>query len=346
MRLADSDHPSGAPRMEDVARRAGVALGTVSNVINRPTRVSETTRLKVERAIEELGFVPNRAARALAAGISTTIGFVVTDLSNSFFLDMTRGAEREAAGAGMNVLLANTDMQSAKQRSYLDLFAEERVAGVLLAPLPDSAEDVLGSMQPGRHIVMLNDARVHGACTVSVDNELGGYLAARHLIDLGRRRLAFAGDPVIAAPIRDRLAGVERAVRESNGAVSLELDATAEVQVEDGREFGHTIVARPAEERPDGIVAAADLLALGIMQAIRTESSIGIPDDIAITGYDNNRSAWDSIIPITTLAQPGEEMGATATRLLLEEIRSGTAHEHRHEVLEPSLVIRGSTVAP
>jgi LacI family transcriptional regulator len=330
--------------MEDVARRAGVALGTVSNVINRPARVSEPTRRKVQRAIEELGFVPNRAARALAAGISTTIGFVVTDLSNSFFLDMTRGAEREAAEAGMNVLLANTDMQPAKQGSYLDLFAEERVAGVLLAPLPDSAENVLGSMQPGRHIVMLNDARVDGACTVSVDNELGGYLAARHLIDLGRRRLAFAGDPAIAAPIRDRLAGVERAVRESNGAISLELDATAEVQVEDGREFGQVIAARPAEERPDGIVAAADLLALGIMQALRTESSIRVPDDIAITGYDNNRAAWGSTVPITTLAQPGEEMGATATRLLLEEIRAGEHHEHRHEILEPTLIVRASSL--
>jgi len=343
MRLAPDALSPAAPRMEDVAKLAGVALGTVSNVLNKPAQVSERTRLKVNDAIRELGFVPNRTARALAAGSSNTIGFVVTDLSNSFFLDMTRGAEREAETVGMNVLLANVDMRPQKQQAHLDLFAEERVAGVLLAPLPGTAAAAAAEILPGRHIVMLNDALVDGVCTVSVDNELGGYLAARHLIDLGKRRLAFAGDPTLAIPVRDRLAGVRRAVSEANGAVALEVDHTPEVRIEQGREFGHLIALRAPEDRPDGIVAAADLLALGILQAILSESSLRVPDDIAITGYDNNRSAWDSLIPITTVAQPGEEMGATAVRLLLAEVRDGVAHEHRHEVLEPALVPRAST---
>nr|WP_254071994.1 LacI family DNA-binding transcriptional regulator [Rathayibacter sp. VKM Ac-2857] len=330
--------------MEDVARRAGVALGTVSNVINRPTLVSAATRSRVQQAIDELGFSPNRAARALAAGTSSTFGFVVIDLSNSFFLDMTRGAEHAAESAGMTVVLGNTDMRPVKQRTYLDLFTEEQVAGILLAPLPGSAGDAIAKLPRGRRLVFLNDSAVDGACTVSADDEHGGYLAARHLIDLGRRRLAFAGDPAIAVPVRDRLRGVERAVAESNGAVSLELDLTAEVQIEDGRRFGHLLAGRAAADRPDGVIAAADLLALGILQSLLAQADLRVPEDIAVTGYDDNRSAWDSVVPITTLAQPGEAMGEAAMRLLLDEISNAPAHEHRHEVLRPRLIVRGSTV--
>ncbi|PPG08132.1 MULTISPECIES: LacI family DNA-binding transcriptional regulator [unclassified Rathayibacter] len=329
--------------MEDVARRAGVALGTVSNVLNRPSLVSAATRSRVQQVIDELGFAPNRAARALAAGTSSTIGFVVIDLSNSFFLDMARGAEQTAETAGMTVVLGNADVRAIKQRTYLDLFVEEQVAGILLAPLPETAADAIGRLPPGRRLVFLNDSAVDGACTVSADDEHGGYLAARHLIELGRRRLAFAGDPAIAVPVRDRLRGVERAVAESNGAVSLELDLTPEVQVEDGRRFGHLLADRAVADRPDGVVAAADLLALGVLQSLLARPDLRVPEDIAVTGYDDNRSAWDSVVPITTLAQPGEAMGEAAMRLLLDEI-SDPQHVHRHEVLRPRLVVRGSTV--
>ena len=341
--IANTPFPA-PPRMEDVAIRAGVSLGTVSNVLNRPALVSAKTLSKVQNVIDELGFIPNRAARALAAGTNNTIGFVVADLSNSFFVDMIRGAEEEATVASMKVLLANTDMQMEKQRSYLDLFAEERLEGVLLAPLPGTAPMVRDA-HPNRHIVMLNDTAVAGACTVSVNNELGGYLAARHLIEIGRRRLLFAGDPALAEPVLHRLQGAERAVSETSG-VTMEVARTPEVQVDDGRKLGHELLARSACDRPDGIVAAADLLALGVMQAFRSDPTLRIPEDVAITGYDDNRSAWSSMIPITTLAQPGGEMGRTAVGLLLDEIKVGATHEHRHVVMDPQLIVRASTVRP
>ena len=143
-------------------------------------------------------------------------------------------------------------------------------------------------------------------------------------------------------PIADRLRGVERAVREVADA-SLELSYTPEVQAENGRTLGFEIMNRPKPERPDGIVAAADLLALGLVQILGADGSIRIPEDIAITGYDNNRAAWESLIPITTIDQPGEQIGSVAMALLLEEIRDPEGHEHVHSVLEPSLVVRAST---
>lgn len=342
MSVSESIPPApSTARMEDVAKRAGVALGTVSNVINRPQKVSRATIDKVQRAINELGFVPNRAARALAAGTSNTIGVVIADLSNSFFVDMARGAESIAADSSINVVLANTDMRSSKQAANLDLFRQERMAGILLAPLPGADASLL-SGRKGPPLVFLNDAAIEGACTVSVDNEHGGYLAANHLLSIGRRRLLFAGDPAQAVPIADRLRGVERAVREVADA-SLELSYTPEVQAENGRTLGFEIMNRPKPERPDGIVAAADLLALGLVQILGADGSIRIPEDIAITGYDNNRAAWESLIPITTIDQPGEQIGSVAMALLLEEIRDPEGHEHVHSVLEPSLVVRAST---
>ncbi len=332
-----------APSISDVARAAGVSMGTVSNVLNGTARVTPATRERVEAAIRELGFVRNGVARSLAAGRSSTLGFVIIDLSNSYFLDIARGAEAEAGTNGLNLLLANSDMSEDKQRTYLDLFEEERVAGILMAPNHGTAKDILRPSRRGVPVVVVDEpAEGADVCAVVPDNTLGGYLAARHLIDAGRRRLLFAGTTELV-PVRDRLAGVERAVAESSG-VLLEVEQTGNVQVEDGRRVGDDIALRQPGERPDGVVAAADLLALGVLQSLLMSSNLRIPEDVAIIGYDNNRAAWDSVVPISTIAQPGEEIGHAAVLLLLEELDQGQEHAHRVVTCEPRLVPRASTV--
>ena len=338
------DAPVRAVRMEDVARHAGVALGTVSHVLNHPHKVAPATLERVRRSIDELGFVPDRRARALAAGTSNVIGFVVVDLSNSFFLDMARGAEQEAQRQGMNVLLANSDVQPEKELVYMHLFDEERVAGVLLAPLPTNADDVLRNGRWQRDVVVLNTVPGDAdRCAVTANNELGGYLAARHLIETGRRHLAFVGGPFSLSPVSDRHRGVERAVAESNGSVRLTTIKTSNVQTVDGRRAGRQLASLPPDSRPDGVVAAADLVALGVVQAFLVDGGPRVPDDISVIGYDNNRAAWDSEVPLSTLAQPGEEMGRVATRLLIEEIRQPAQHQHRRLDLEPTLIVRQSS---
>jgi LacI family transcriptional regulator len=330
--------------MSDVARAAGVSLGTVSNVLNGTAKVSPQTRDRVETVIRDLGFVRNGAARYLAAGTSSTIGFVVIDLSNSFFLDMARGAEEVAGAVAMNVLLANSDLSPEKEHTYVRLFDEERVAGILLASGPGSAAAALTSRPHGRPMVFLNDPAIGAsACSVTSDNVTGGYLAARHLIELGRRRLLFAGTTVLPA-VHDRLTGVERAVREAGAPVTLERLETPGVNAEDGRVVGRAIVERRSTERPDGVVAAADLLAFGVIQALLLGSSLRPPDDIAVIGYDDNRAAGSSVIPISTIRQPGTEMGRVATHLLLDEVRRPGEHGHEARTLLPEVVARESTV--
>jgi LacI family transcriptional regulator len=332
-----------SPSISDVARAAGVSMGTVSNVLNGTVRVSPGTRARVEAAIQELGFVRNGVARSLAAGRSSTLGFVIIDLSNSYFLDIARGAEAEAGRAGLNLLLANSDMSEEKQRTYVDLFVSDRVAGILVAANHGSTQDLHRSA-PGVPLVVVDAPGDHAdVCSVVPDNELGGYLAATHLVEHGRRRLLFAGTTELV-PVRDRLLGVERAVAEHPGVV-LEVEQTGNVQVEDGRRVGDDLVLRGPAERPDAVIAAADLLALGVLQSLLLSSSLRVPDDVAIIGYDDNRAAWDSAVPLSTVRQPGEAIGHEAVKLLLEELESGPgAHPHRLVTCEPRLVVRASTV--
>jgi LacI family transcriptional regulator len=328
--------------MADVASAAGVSLGTVSNVLNQPHKVAPATVQRVQAAIDELRFVPNRAARALAAGTSTTVGFVLTDLSNSFFLDMTRGAEDAGRTSAKSLLLANADLDVGKQDFYLRLFDEERVAGILLTPVARDLDDARRIRDHGRPVVVLNEPAANGEfCSVTVDDELGGYLAARHLISLGRRRLAFVGGPDRLEPVRERRVGAQRAVQETNGAVTIEVLPTREVQVGDGREAGAALARRGLDSLPDGIVAAADLLAMGIVQALDA-AGVRFPEDIAVIGYDNNRAARDTVVPLSTVEQPGPAMGAAAMRLLLDEVENPD-HEHQSVVLEPTVIARQSS---
>ena len=146
----------GPASMQDVADRAGVAIGTVSNVLNRPDLVSERTRHKVETAIAALGFVRNSSARNLAAGSSDMVGLVVVDIGNSFFVDIARGAESASEQAGLKLLLANSDVDLRRQAGYLALFDEARAAGLLLAPLDAPLEAAYDVQDHGRPIVLVN----------------------------------------------------------------------------------------------------------------------------------------------------------------------------------------------
>ncbi|MFB2580012.1 LacI family DNA-binding transcriptional regulator [Herbiconiux sp. P15] len=333
------------PSISDVAARAGVAIGTVSNVLNHPDKVAAPTLKRVHAAIEELGFVRNNQARSLAMGRSTTLGLVVTDIGNSFFVDMARGAEEGAALEGLTLLLANSDNNHTKQETYLDLFDQARFAGILLAPFEAAPEIPLRTRGNGPPVLLLNVAiPVEEGCSIVVDNEQGGYLAARHLIDQGRRRLAFVGGPDRLEPLLERRLGAERAVAETNGAVSLEEIIVGAVNAPEGRAAASIILNRPPSERPDGVFAASDLLALGLVQTL--SATLRIPDDLAVIGYDNNSAVRESAIPISTIAQPGREMGELGARLLWSEVTSAGDHQHEHVVLAPALIPRASSVRP
>lgn len=332
-----------AVSIRDVAQLAGVSVGTVSNVLNRPNEVSAESVERVTSAIDELGYVRNDAARKLRAGVSTTVGFVVLDGQNPFYNDVVRGAEDEATRHSIAILYGNTDEDPQRERMYLDLFQEQQVRGLLIAPYGDVTSRLRSLQATGIPAVLVDRFSGDGHfSSVSVDSVAGGRLAAQHLIDTGRSRIAFVGGPFDIRQVNDRLAGARAAAENTGSRVDLEVVATSAMTVDEGAAAGARILARPRREWPDALFAANDLLALGLLQAFVVDGRAEVPVDIAIIGFDDIPFAAAAAVPLSSIRQPSRMIGRTALRILLEEAADPEAIP-RQTVFPPELVVRAST---
>ncbi|WP_123468461.1 MULTISPECIES: LacI family DNA-binding transcriptional regulator [unclassified Streptomyces] len=331
--------------IKDVARQAGVSVGTVSNVINRPEAVLPETRARVLAAIEDLGYVRSESARQLRAGRSRIMALLVLDMGNPFFVDVARGAERAARQAGLGVMVCNSGQSPAEEAEYLGLFAEQRVCGVLVTPA-DATGHNLESFSRHRIPYVLVDrvASGTGTCAVSVDDVRGGALAVGHLVSAGHRSVAYVSGPGDLHQIRDRRTGALSALAEAG----LEPEALVEIpsdrlDVAAGRDAGARLLG--LVPRPTAVFCANDLLALGVLQALYA-AGVRVPQDIAIVGYDDIEFAAAAAVPLTSVRQPAVVMGRMAAELLLEEAEDDGHHEHRSVVLQPELVVRASSSTP
>ncbi|MFE0588373.1 LacI family DNA-binding transcriptional regulator [Micromonospora echinospora] len=330
--------------MKDVATAAGVSLGTVSNVLNRPDRVSPGTREKVEQAMAALGFVRNESARSLRAGRTRALAYVMLDAGNPYFTDVARGIESAAEAAGLSLFLSNSDSRVEREKRHLEHLEQQRVQGVLITPVvPDSALlDVIAAR--GTPLVIVDRIREGDQfCSVAVDDLLGGRLAVEHLIDRGHRRVAFVGGPLSIGQVGDRLTGA-RAAWQDAGLVDEDLTvlSTDALTVAAGRSAGERLAGLPARRRPTAAFCANDLLALGLLQQA-TSAGLRIPHDLAIVGYDDIEFAAAAAVPLTSVRQPRQELGRAAAELVLDE-GDNPAHRHQQVVFTPELVARSSTL--
>jgi LacI family transcriptional regulator len=331
-----------AVSIRDVANRAGVSVGTVSNVLNRAEKVSPAAVQRVTAAIEELGYVRNDAARQLRAGRSTSVGLIVLDVRNPFFTDVARGAEDAATQAGLSVLLGNSDENVARESAYLDLFEEQRVHGVLISPFGDVTPRLARLRSRGIPAVLVDRLSADRAfSSVSVDDVAGGRLAVEHLLETGRNRIAFVGGPMEIRQVSDRLEGARQAVAGREGA-SLEVLTTAALTVLEGRVVGQALLARPEAERPVALFAANDLVAMGLLQALVMNGTLLVPGDIALIGFDDIDFAAAAVVPLSSVRQPSQLIGETALRILLEEAADPELAPQQ-VVFQPELVVRAST---
>ncbi|MGV8880906.1 MAG: LacI family DNA-binding transcriptional regulator [Rhodoglobus sp.] len=333
----------GVVSVRDVALRAGVSVGTVSNVMNHPEKVSPGAVARVTAAIDELGFIRNDAARQLRDGRSKTIGLVVLDVRNPFFTDVARGSEDAAATAGLSVTLGNSDENPERESSYLDLFEQQRVHGVLISPYADITDRLLRLRKRGIPAVLVDRPSADSSfSSVSVDDIAGGHLAVAHLIAQGSRRIAFVGGPMGIRQVSDRLEGAKQAAAENPG-VTLEIIPIDALSVLEGRAAGLSVRDRATADRPDGIFAANDLVALGVLQALMLQGDgIRVPDEIALIGYDDIDFAAAAVVPLSSIRQPSALIGRTAVEILLEEAADSSI-EPRQVVFQPELVVRSST---
>ena len=333
-----------AASIKDVAGLAGVSVGTVSNVLNRPDIVSPTARERVQAAIAELGFVRHESARHLRAGHSRTIGLLVLDIANPFFTDVARGVEEVANAAGLAVILCNSDDRPDKEAAHLDVLREQRVRGVLLTPTAELSPAVEALRSRGTPVVLVDRrAPTLEECAVAVDDVLGGRLAAEHLLERGHRRIAFIGGPSRLPQVQERHAGVVAAVCEATGGQEALTVVTPDaLTVAGGREAAVQIVGLRGGRRPTAAICANDLLALGVLQEM-VRQGVRVPEEFAIVGYDDIDFAAAAAVPLTSVHKPRYELGRRAAKLLLSEA-AGDGHQHQQPVFEPTLVVRESSM--
>jgi LacI family transcriptional regulator len=331
------------PSVKDVAAAAGVSLGTVSNVMNRPEMVSAGTRERVERAMTELGFVRNESARQLRAGTSRTLAYVMLDGTNPFFHDVAQGIELAADDADLSLFICNSNGRAEREDVHLERLMQQRVQGILITPVNPDGAALDEVSRRGIPVVVVDRTPSSGDfCSVAVDDVLGGRLAVEHLIDRGHTRVAFIGGPDSIGQVRERLEGA-RAIWAESGLPFDDLIhlPTAALTVGEGRAAGERLAGLPARRRPTAAFCANDLLALGLLQQT-IGSGQRVPEDLAIVGYDDIEFAAAAAVPLTSVRQPRQELGRAAAQLVLDEA-TNPKHEHQQATFIPELVARAST---
>lgn len=321
----------------DVARAASVSPGTVSNVLNRPQRVRSETRMRVQRAIELLGYRPNRQARMLAGGRDRGIGIVVHDAGNPFFARIADAVAETAEASGFSVVMSSSRADESRQEAALRLLLEYQVSGILLTPGVRSPR--LTELAGGTPVVLLDYAGEKSQCSVRSDDVMGGRLGARHLIELGCRQLAFVGGARRVRQHRDRASGMRQVLRAIADADRLKIIAVDADTVAAGLAAAGEVAAEI--DTIDGILCGNDLLAFGVIKGL-SDRGIKVPDEVKIIGFDDIDLAAFVSVPLTTIHQPVARMGQSATELLLDEILNPD-HQHSQQTFRPELVVRSST---
>ena len=320
-----------APTIIDVARRAKVSIGTASNALNGHAQVRESTRQRVQIAADALGYRPNLVARSLIERRTATIGLIVPDIANPYFAELTRGIERGASEAGLAILLANARNDVAAQAQALSALLDRRVDGLVLVPVGDES-DLAGLDGPSTPPVVLADRTVHGwrGDSVTSDPSHTMRLAVDHLVGLGHRHIAvLAGDPSTSTG-RERAAATRRRLAHHR-LDAVEMLPTA-FDLDAGLEATRSIILASAAT---AIVATADVLALGAIEALRGERPISV---IGVDGIAFGRLVTPAL---TVVAQPTEQLGQLAARRLVERL-AGAAVRGRVRLRGP-LVVRDST---
>jgi LacI family transcriptional regulator len=331
--------------MRDVARLAGVSTSTVSAVLNASVPVSPARKKRVMEAMAALDYHPDAIARGLKTGKTNAIGVVIPDITNAFYPEVVRGVEDAARRAGYAVLLCDSNENASNEDAHLATLFSRRVDGVLLACCANST--AYATMVRRRFPMVFVD-RIPPAVaegTVSSDNLQAGYMATRHLLELGHQRIAMLAGNTVLSPHHDRLEGFRKAMQESHLPIRDEYLACGDVQIENGIEATQRLLQLAAP--PTAIMVSNNKLLLGVLQSL-DENKIPVPQQVSILGFDD--FVWNRYFSpsITSIAQSTYEMGRRSFELLLQIMhrKKGERLPEKHIRLAAELRLRNSTGPP
>jgi LacI family transcriptional regulator len=327
----------------DVAAKAGVSFGTVSRVINNDVHVKPETRERVQQTMQRLGFVANRQARILAGGKSNIIGVLVPDLGTGYIGEIIRGIDAELSLTEMDLILYTTHRTASKEVNYVASLAKGMVDGLLLV-LPRSPSDYIGTLTRRSFPFVLIDHQGTGqACpAVGATNWQGAYHATEYLLKLGHSRIGFITGSMDLGCAGDRLEGYRSALRTHHTPEAPELIYEGTFFQPDGFAGASALLDLP--NPPTAIFASNDVMAMGVMDAVR-DRGLRIPDDVSIVGFDDIPQAAMVRPALTTVSQPLEKMGRVATQMLQDLLRDSDKDDGRIE-LPTELIVRDSCRPP
>ncbi len=326
-------------KLDQVARRARVSTATVSRVLNNTGLVKNTTRARVLKAIEELKYSPNLLARSLAGGKSRSIGVIVSNIENPFFLDIYKAVEEGAHRAGYELVMANTDYSSERLVTSVRLMIGRRVAG-LAAIVSEMDSDLIDELTGNRIPVVFYDvgAPRRNITNIRVNYRRGMEKVVSYLYSLGHRRVGWVGHHATLDPINER-AKVVRGAQARYGDLRVETAADVDT-LEGGRRAARALLT--ATPRVTAIACVNDVMAVGVLRELR-ENGLRVPEDVSVTGFDNINLAQFCHPALTTVHIPRDYIGQTICDCLMNRDRPVLEREF---VVDPELVLRESTGPP
>jgi LacI family repressor for deo operon, udp, cdd, tsx, nupC, and nupG len=330
--------------ISDVSRAAGVSVATVSRALTMPEMVAKSTRARVLRVVEELGYKPNLLARSLRSQESRLIVVLVTNISNPFFSKVIRGIEKVAQEMGYSAMLGDTQNDDLIEARYIGLLSAKQVDGViqLSSRLHGRVFDLILKESPDAAVVNACACLDAAPCsTVGVDDVGAARVMTEHLLSLGHRRIAVIAGPSESPHSRDRMFGHRLELRAAGVLFDESLIVNGEFSLASGAEAADRVLAMP--NRPTAIFCFNDEMAIGAIQRL-THAGCSVPQEMSVAGFDDIEFAAYATPALTTIAQPALEMGKTAMELLYRRIKGETKSET--VTLATELKVRSTTAPP
>lgn len=325
--------------IKDIAKKTGVSYATVSRALNGRSGVKEDTRALILEEARKMGYQPNAIARGLVLKHTHTLALVIPDITNPFFPEIARGVEDAASLMGYSVFLCNTNWDAEKEQLYLKTLQEKRVDGIILHPAYNVGENHYVDFQVP--VVLLNKIpNVVEYSSIEVDNVRGGFLATKHLIEAGYKRIAFIGGSESSPSNAERKDGYRLALNKYKIPVDESLIISGKFKSESGYDNMKKLI--DSGNMPDAVFGGNDVIALGVLHCAQ-EHGLRVPEDIGIIGFDDIPYASLPQIQLTTIEQPKYQMGKHAVDLLMRAFKTEEGSEVKRIILEPKLKARKTT---
>ena len=326
--------------IKDVAKEVNVSVTTISRVLNNKPDVSEATKKKVEKAIEKMGYNPNKIAQGLVLKKSNSIGLIIPDINNPFFPELIKGVERTAKKLGYSLILCNTDNDKIEEKESIFLLRSKQVDGIILS-LSLENKEALKELEKERYPIVQIDRRIKDSIypAITIDNKKSAYIATEYLIKQGHRKIGHITGDLSTETAINRFKGFRQALKDHNISYKKEWLLEGDYSIESGKEMMENIIK--LKNRPTALFLANDLMAFGAYETI-FKYNYSIPEDFSIIGHDNIEITSFVKPGLTTMDQPKYRLGEIAAKNLIKIIENKDKSAFRNVILKNAMIVRDS----